>query len=187
MDASSFFVGTGIAIFIALLAWGNQISKPREDLLGLEERYIHFLRRKKKQILPLLRHPSKYKSTQVMKALMGFVGDSKTGEEEIALIEEIKGLHKVKKELEGYYVFRYYAVITLTVCSFFFSYLSIMYGKANIAFQILGTKIPFSFNTILMVAFFAFIMLIIRNMIITGIVEKRFMEALYTALDRIEE
>jgi hypothetical protein len=186
MDIASFLFGTGIALFIALLAWGNQISKPREDVLILEEKYIRYIKRKKKQVLPLLRNPSKYKATQVIKALIGFVGDSKTGEEELQLAEDIKKLHGIKKSLEAHFAYRYSAVIALTLISFFLGYLSILYGKNLLTINLIDCIFSISFDAICISVFFIIVLLIVRDLIVTIGLEKRFVEALHNALDRIE-
>ena len=131
LDLTGFFLGTAVALFITLLAWGNFIRRPREDLLKLEQKYIDTLGGKKKQILPLIRPYSTYTFNQQMNSILDVWSDKKIKGTDIKLSKEIRGLHDLRKRLENQYAFRYFGTLSLIIISFVLGIFSEILGTAS--------------------------------------------------------
>ena len=182
MEMNSILIGTGIALFIALLAWGDQIRKPRDSLHELEKNYLEQLKRrgkKKSKILPLIRSSSEYTFRQQMSSLLE-VWDDKTEDTDLTLRDSIQSLHDQKKSIENHYNFRYYTVIGLTLISFIFAVVSDYWGS-------ISTHIwQITIDHLLIGTFFIIILIIIGNLISCNCKEQKFIQDLYSAFDKVD-
>lgn len=175
-------IGTGIALFIALLAWGNQIRKPRDSLHELERSYLEQLKKrgkKKNKILPLIRPSSEYTFRQQMNSLLE-IWDDKTQETDLELRDSIQSLHDQKKSIEHHYIFRYYTVISSTILSFIFAIVSNYWGLVEINLWAINI------NHILIGSFFIIIIIVIINLISCNCKEQKFIDDLYHAFDKVD-
>ena len=179
MDLSTFFFAAGVALFIALLAWGDSIRKPRDEIVELERNYINQLKKKKHQILPLLR-PEKYTFTQQMSSLIE-LWDIKLTDKDIELRKIIKSLNDDRKFIEKCYSTKFFSTISLTLITFILGFLSIYYG--NCIFFI--GKIISSWNKVFITIFVLILLMILSNMIITNGKEKSFLNSINDALDKL--
>lgn len=181
MEANAFLFGTGVALFIALLAWGDLIRKPRENLLELENKYINQLGEKKASILPLLRPYTKYGFTKQMGSIIKLSRSGKIKDIEVELMDKIQSLHDYGYHIEKFYNFRYFSVMLFTLTSLFLGIMSsfIGFNKINI--------LNWTYNDIFVGIVLVFIGVISVSMIICYFYEKKFAEELNSASDEIEE
>jgi hypothetical protein len=170
VDFVSLFFGTSIALFIALLAWGDFIRKPREELKDLESDYIKSLGRKnKKDILPLIRPYSTYTFTQQMSSVLGIWKDKRIGGEELELTKEIKRLHHLRKSLEFQYGFRYFGVVSSIIILFVLGVLSYLFPV---------------YNGVYLSILFVIILILLVNSLMIYFKENNFVKDLFNTLDK---
>jgi len=181
MEINSFLFGTGVALFLALLAWGDMIRKPRNSVSELEKSYIEQLKEKgktKQQILPIIRPPSEYSFSEQMSSLID-LWDNKVKGKELQLRTDFKKLYVQKKNIEGFYSFRYYAVIIFTVVCFAMGILSSVLGSVDLFKGI-------SLDVVSIGIFLFVIHIILANLIIAYQMENKFVKDLYKTFDKLE-
>jgi hypothetical protein len=182
LELTGFFLGTAIALFISILAWGNFIKQPREDLLKLEEKYIESLGIKKTQILPLIRPYSTHTFKQQMNAVLDLWSSKKAKGEDAKLSNEIRTLHKLREKLEVQYAFRYLGTIFLILISFILGVLSSIYGE--ISWNIYKTEISIVNNWMLFSIFIIIVFLMLVNSLMIYFKENTFAKTLFETTDR---
>lgn len=182
LELIGFFFGTGIALFISLLAWGNFIKQPREDLLKLEERYIGSLGSKKEKVLPLIRPYSTHTFKQQMTAVLDIWSDKKTKGKDIKLSNEIRTLHGLREKLEFQYAFRYLSTLFFTIVSFALGIFSSLYGE--ISWNFYNTKFSIINNWLFLSIFLSIVLIMLMNSLIIYFKENKFAKTLFEATDK---
>jgi len=168
-----FLLGVALALFISLLAWGDQIRKPKEELLIIEKNYFKNIKKEKTKILPLLRQSSKSSFQDRINTIFDLGADKNISASDLELITKIKDLHKIRNKIENYYDNRYNTTIGLTVLSFFFGGLSFF----------LRLEINLVFLSIVIITIFY----LLKNLHTTNKKEKLFFKKLYNILDKLED
>ena len=128
MEISTLFWGSGFALFIAMLAWGNRIREPRKDVKELEILFIKNFETDKRTIRPLIKesYESLKKSPiegfpDTIDSLVGIM-DKIENKEDVEVIEKFKRVDKLRKTLENFYKIRYLSSLLLTFFFILFGY-----------------------------------------------------------------
>jgi len=185
LELTNFFLGTAVALFISILAWGNFIKEPREDLLKLEQKYVESLGEKRKKILPLIRPYSKYTFKEQMSAALEVWSNEKVQNTDIQLFKEIKELHNIRKKLEIQYSFRYFGTILLMIFCFIIGILSELSGEKS--WIIIKGGIIITNNWFFIFIFLISILIMIINCLSIYFKENKFAKKLFEALDKTED
>jgi len=182
IDLMSFFYGTGIALFIALIAWGDNIRKPGEEVLSIEDKFRNILKLKKAETIPLLRESSKYNFSKQMETI-AYLWEKDFKGKDLQLLSEIKELHKKRSSLDSIYDFRYLLVFFITILSFFFGGLSLLIGR-TIIFNY--QDFLFTNNKAYLLVFMIAIFITLINLYCGYNKEKEFVEKIRNISDKIE-
>lgn len=183
VEVNSFFFASGFALFIALLAWGDRIRRPRDDIAQLEKDYITHLGKKKSQVLPILRPPSQYSFANQMSAVIDLFVDDKIGATDLSLRKQIVDLRSKSKSLECWFDLRYYSVVVYTIISLIFGILSTFNGKDTFYLK----NLTITFNSLYMTIFILILFAILSFLVISSEKEKLFIKSLNDSLDNMEE
>lgn len=178
----SFFIASVLAIFIALLAWGDAMRKPQEFLAVLEKEFIQNLKIKKSKILPILDDESEFTFLEQMTSLID-LWETDFGKIELQLRNNIITLRSKKQSIEKYYTFRYYFVITMLFISIIFSGISLSIGNEKLTFLKIKYFPSQSVDELLMMIYFICIILVVFNLIRTNQKEKSFLDILNKSND----
>jgi len=165
MDISTFFMGSGFALFIALLAWGNKIREPRQDIRELEDKFVKSFETDRRDIKPLI--TNSYESikghliegfSDTMDALVEIM-DKIERKEDIALIKKFKDLDKLRKRLEKFYKMRYLFSLIFT----FILFLLGIFSEANGNETFIGGRVYNQFYLCIFIIFVFIILITISS------------------------
>lgn len=110
-DLASFFLATGVALAIALLAWGEEIRKPSKEIREIEDKFVDRYGVKKQDLKTIIsseknQRPNFY---QFMSSLAGII--KKVPSEKVELVKKIEEIQKIALRLEEILSFKYYFTI----------------------------------------------------------------------------
>lgn len=179
MDYCSFYFGTGVAIFLVLLVWGNQISNQRNEVLELEERFIKTIGQRKSTILPLLRDPSKYSFSRLTSSLIDCLQDRTINQEFVKYYNQITHVYSIFKKLTRCYEIKFLTATVMVALSFLFGTIC---GLLN---DFLFFKIVSAFE-VMAYFFISLIFCILIMYIYINSLEKRFISKIQELLDEME-
>jgi hypothetical protein len=189
LDISNILLGTGFALFIALLAWGDQIRKPRKDVAELEESFRKEFDLKKKVFNPLLRTSDdksndspKYSFFEQTKAMVGVIGNKKLKGENVKLLSRFKELNVIRNDLEKKYNYRYLLTLYFLIVLFVLGIASLFTSNVTITLSRVIVDISYIYLGIVIV----FIILFICNFFSTHNIEDKFVTKIYDTDDNIE-
>lgn len=176
----TFFFGAGLAFFIALLAWGDDIRRPQNQIQEIEKEFRISFKLKKKEIKSLARDSSKVGFLDKMSTLIALGKSGKLKVDELPLLNEMENLNKHKRELETIYNQRYFSVIVLTVFCLISGALSYFNGSESF----LGLGL--SYNIFYLILLVIGVFLTITNLVVGYFKETSFLKELYDFGDKIE-
>jgi len=121
IDLANFFLGTGIALLIALIGWSEKFSGPSKEIMELERKFISQFELKKKKVLPALRAAKeKFTFMEQIDSIIEIAENEKLEGKDIHTIEMIEDLNGRRRLLEAGYNGRYLIVISLILMCFSF-------------------------------------------------------------------
>lgn len=130
MDISTLFLGSGFALFLVLLAWGNRIRESRRDVRELEDKFIKNFDTSKRTITPLVKESFKsVKKTptegfaDMMSSLVEIMDKIKEPKD-VEVIDKFKEVFNLRNGLEKFYKTRYISAIIFTFLLFILGILS---------------------------------------------------------------
>ena len=114
-DLATFFLGTGVALTITLLAWGEQIRRPSKEIREIEEKFIHRYKVEKQDLQAITQSDKKKQSdfSQVMSSVVSTI--KKVPASKIELVKKIEKLQKIASKLETVLSYRYYFTIIFSI------------------------------------------------------------------------
>lgn len=130
MELSTLFLGSGFALFITLLAWGNRIRESRSDIRKLEGRFIRNFDTDKRTITPLVKES--FKSVKksptegfadMMSSLVEIM-DNISEPKDVEVIDKFKDVFNFRNKLERFYKTRYISALIFTFLLFVLGILS---------------------------------------------------------------
>lgn len=188
MDISTLFWGSGFALFIAMLAWGNRIREPRRDVKELETLFIKNFETDKRTIRPLVKES--YESLK-KSPIEGFletidslveIMDNIKSKEDVEVIEKFKEVDKLRKTLEKFYKIRYISSLLFTFFLFLLGVLSFYIGNIYLREPFLGIMS----NQIYMFMFIIFVFIILTIIGIIYFLEEKFIVMIDETDDLLE-
>jgi|SRR3989344_896996 len=189
LDITNLLLGSAFGIFIALLAWGDQIRKPRKEIMELEESFRKEFNLKKSVTNPLIRKSydtmqssGRYSFLQQTKSMIRLLENPSIKGENIKLLNQFRKLHGIRQQLESDYTFRYLFSIWLCIILYIFGIISIYTNE--LTFQLFN--IITEFNIFLLFIVIIMIAVLIHNFFRTHEGEKLFVNEIYSTDDRIE-
>ena len=187
IDISTLFLGSGFGLFIALLAWGNQIREPRKEIRNLEYEFRTEFDLEKSEINPLIRDTDKkvkkYSFMDTSLALISVMEKNTLQDaKRVKLLSKLKDLNKARKRLEKLYKSRYILTIILTFLLFIFGSLSLYTSETSIDIQ----SSSFSISGIYFLIVLIFMLVIMINLVIIYIREEIFIKMISGISDDIE-
>lgn len=190
VDISTLLLGSGFALFIALLAWGNQIREPRKEIKQLEEEFRKEFDLKKSELNPLLRRSyenltksDKYTFMDEMTALISVMEKNtlKDGKD-VNLLQQLKELNMTRCRLEKYYKNRYILSILLTFSFFILGIISIIGQNWKVTIN----EISYSMSGAYLIIVLFFVGIILINLIVTYYIEESFIDKIGEVSDLTE-
>jgi hypothetical protein len=114
-DIATFFLGTGVALTITLLAWGEQIRRPSKEIREIEDKFIHKYKVEKQALHTITQSDKKKQSnfSQFMSSLVSTIKKVPAGK--IELVNKLEKLQKIASDLETVLSYRYYFTIILSI------------------------------------------------------------------------
>jgi hypothetical protein len=168
-DFTTIFLGSGFALFIAILAWGDQIRSPRKEILRLEDIFREKFNLSKKNINPsllkgynIIKEASQSSFLIQTQAIIEILNSEKLGSYDRQLLKDSLELQNLRKGLENFYNKRYLLTILTTIVLLILGILSI---SISFSYQMIIVSMSVSY---IMVSF------IILNIILTYFTEKTF-------------
>ena len=190
IEISSIFLGSGFGLLIALLAWGNQIRLPREEIRNLEEKCKNKFKLKKKDIEGILDKKEPYTKYQNIsyreriKILIHAVDEGKIKEpEQIEALKTLNKNHEICKKMKKLYNIRFNLSVVLLILFFIFGILLIYFNDYFFVFQ----NIEFYFRNAAVFVIVGFCLIIIYNIIEIFLVEATFVDGMYVVLNILDE
>lgn len=182
------FLGSGFALFVALLAWGNQLKQPRKEVLTLENSFRKEYHLPKsvtnsltKKQYDELRDSSSISFLDQAKA-MGDLIEKNVDDGAIEILNKFNRVHDIRLRLERAYNFRYN--FSLILCVFLFIFGVVSAFTQDVVFNLF--KKTFSFNLFFLFIVLCFVALLIYNMFWTHKKEQVFIESLINIDENIE-
>ncbi|MBI2129460.1 hypothetical protein HYX19_03290 [Candidatus Woesearchaeota archaeon] len=189
LDFTNLLLGSAFGIFIALLAWGDQIRKPRKEIMELEETFRKEFNLKKSVTNPLIRKSynsmqssNRYSFLQQTKSMIQLLENPSIKGENIKLLNQFRKLHGIRQQLETDYTFRYIFSIWLCVILYSFGIISIYTNELTFSLF----NITIEFNIVLLFIVIIMIGVLIHNFFIVHKGEELFVNEIYSTDDRIE-
>ena len=189
MELSTLFLGSGFALFIALLAWGNQIREPRKEIRNLENEFRMEFDLNKSEVNPLIRdrdskkNVKKYTFTDTNLALISIMEKNTLQDaKRVGLLKKLKELNKTRQELENHYKGRYILTLILTFLLFIFGSISLYTSDMKIDIQ----PYSFSVNNIFFLIVLTVMVIITINLVIAYTKEEAFIKKMSDISDDIE-
>lgn len=180
LDFPTFCFEASLALLVALLAWGNQISQPREAVKEEETEFLQKLKEYRKDLFPFL-HSSYDKDTSTIKyglndavqSIVRLMNAGQLDEKSVKIIDFINDLKKKKSELVSKYSNRYSLTVLLDAWFAFAGILSLFNGLKTLL-VVYGFSIQYNemYATIVIVIS----SVILTNLIITFSKEKKFIK-----------
>jgi len=190
IEISSIFLGSGFGLLIALLAWGNQIRLPREEIRNLEEKCKNKFKLKKKDIEGILDKKEPYTKYQNIsyreriKILIHAVDEGKIKEpEQIEALKTLNKNHEICKKMKKLYNIRFNLSVVLLILFFIFGILLIYFNDYFFVFQ----NIEFYFRNAAVFVIVGFCLIIIYNIIEIFLLEATFVDGMYVVLNILDE
>ena len=190
IEISSIFLGSGFGLLIALLAWGNQIRLPREEIRNLEEKCKNKFKLKKKDIEGILDKKEPYTKYQNIsyreriKILIHAVDEGKIKEpEQIEALKTLNNNHEICKKMKKLYNIRFNLSVVLLILFFIFGILLIYFNDYFFVFQ----NIEFYFRNAAVFVIVGFCLIIIYNIIEIFLLEATFVDGMYVVLNILDE
>lgn len=175
MDTFTLFWGSGFALFIVLLAWGNEIRESRRDIRQVEEDFSNtFILPKRKLKILVKKSVKKEGETPINRliketsAVISMMGKFKTDEGAKGMAK-LRDLFDLKENIEIYYKFRYILVIFLAFISFLLGSLAMNHGEVDFVFWILYI----TWNHIYLGIFASFIIILLMFVVIIYFKEEK--------------
>jgi len=169
MEISILFLGSGFALFLVLLAWGNKIRAPRRDIRELESKFIDNFETDKRTIRPLVKKSYEKLDKSPMEnfldkmdSLVEIMDNIKT-EEDVEVIDQFKEVVTFGRRLEKFYKVRYLISLFFTFILFIIGLMSELTGKIKL-------NPPFSDYNLNAVYVFIFIILIFSILILMAVI-----------------
>ena len=188
-DITSLLLGSAFAFLLALLAWGDQIRKPRKEIMQLEENFRKEYNLKKEVTNPLIRKSyddmktsKRYSFLQQTKAMIDILENPKFKGKNVKLLEQFRKLHEIRKKLEKEYSFRY--LFSLWVCITLFILGAISVFTSDLFFYLFDTCININYVYLAIALIMAGVLII--NFFITHKTEEKFMIEIYNIDDTLE-
>jgi hypothetical protein len=186
-DFPTFCFEASLATLIALLAWGNQISQPRETVKEVENRFLLRFKEAKKNVIPILHNSvdsetgtMRYSLNKVTQSAMHLLKEKQLDESNVEILNKLVQLNKTKIKFQSNYNSRYFLTIALDVWFALAGSLSLANGTSSII-NVSGYE--FSYNE-LYAAIIAIIgLVILTNLVLTYFMELKFMDQ----AERIDE
>ncbi len=190
MDFTTFSFEASLAILIALLAWGDQIRKPRELVSEVENKFLLKLKTKRTELNPILHDISEENSkyfknslTDIAKAAVKLMDSGELNENTIPIITKVQELNASRSKLEHKYQSRYFETIFLDIWFTGSGLLSLLNGSNTITtFE--GKNI--TFDIIYGAVLIAIGAAILMNLIATYFKENSFVHQTEQADDLVE-
>ena len=189
MDIPTLLFGSGFALFLVLLAWGNRIREPRKDIRELEDQFIRSFKTTKRRIKPLIRETyEKIEGSSIesfIRVMDSFIEimDHVQTHEDATLIDNFKKVTALRNRLEELYKKRYILTFTATILSLLLGIFSLYNGSINLPDPIQNIY----FDQIYLSAFYIFIFIILLMLIKIYIVEEKFILLIDETYDLVEE
>ncbi len=101
IEGAKLLFGCGFALFVALLAWGNQIRSPRMDVIELENDFVTQMKISKKSLKSLIREKEmsefekKYTNDDKLLGLLELVNKEVTSPTNIQVVNNFRNYHKI--------------------------------------------------------------------------------------------
>ncbi len=186
MDISTLFLGSGFALFIAMLAWGNQIRLPREEIRNLEEKCRSKFKLKKNDIEGILDKKEPYTKYQNIsyreriKILIHAVDEGKIKKpEQIEALKTLNKNHETCKKMKRLYNIRFNLSVVLLLLFFIFGLLLMHFNDYYFVFQ----NYEFYLKNIVVYIVVSFCIIIIYNIIEIHLLEATFVNGMYVVLN----
>ena len=182
VDIPTLFFGSGFALFLVLLAWGNKIIEPRQEISELEDEFVNAFKVSKRKFKPLVSKSYEKLSTSPLDGFLEQVNsmvdmmDKLKGPDDVEVIKKFQLLHHKRGELEKFYNSRYMLSLVLTFISFISGSLSIYNGSSS------GVEVngffTMSFNLIYLIIFIGFVFSMLTIMTFIYFLEEKFIKLL---------
>lgn len=182
VDISSIFIGSGFALLIALLAWGNQIRLPRGEIRELEDKCRTKFKFKKNDIEGILDKKEPYTKYQDIsyreriKILIHAVDEGKIKEpEQIEALKTLNKNHEICKKMKKLYNIQFDLSIVLLLLFFIFGILLMHFNDCYFIFR----NYDFYLNNIMVYTVIGFCIIITYNIIKIHLLEATFVDGMY--------
>ena len=190
VDFTTFCFEGSLATLIALLAWGNQISQPRQAVKEVENRFLLRFRESKKDVIPIL-HNSIDKETgkmrfslnKITQSAISLLKDNKLDNLYTEIMKKLDKLNNTKRKFESKYTRRYFLTVTLDVWFALAGFLSLINGTSTFG-VVSGNE--FSYNEVYAVIIAIIGIVILTNLVQTYSKELNFMDQVEKLDDMIE-
>lgn len=183
-EVTNLLFGSAFGLFIALLAWGDQIRNPRKEITQLEEIFRKEFDLKKSTVSSLVKKSydseessKKYTFLKQAESMIEILDNPKIKGESVSLLEKIRELHETRAKLEDNYRFRYLFSILMCISLFVFGMLSIFTETST-------NKKGIECLYLIVILIFVFTLLV--NFILTYRTENRFVNEINEISDEIE-
>lgn len=177
-DFPTFCFQACLALLIALLAWGNQISQPRQIVKEVEKKFLLKLNKSQGEVAPIIHNffdaetgVLKYSLHDVTKAAVKLMKGKQLNEQTIAMINEIKSMNGKKKTLESEYTLRYFATVALDCWFGITGLLSTYVGNKTIN---ITNTLSITIDIFCICIILAIVGLILINLVLTYSIESKF-------------
>jgi uncharacterized tellurite resistance protein B-like protein len=179
-------LGTAFGLFVALLAWGDQIRNPRKEITQLEEIFRKEFDLKKSTINPLIRKSyeseessKKYTFLKQAESMTKILDSQRIKGDNINLLEKVRNSQETRKKLENQYRFRY--LFTILMCISLFAF-----GICSVVAEETENESGLEFNYIYLIITFIFVGILLSNFILTYQTENKFITEINEISDEIE-
>lgn len=178
VNIPTFCFEASLALLVALLAWGDQISQPREAVRNVVSKFLENFNEYRKDLVPILYNSvdkrtgaMKYSLSEFVESALTLIDSGKIGQKDRNVIEKLNKLKNKKANLELDYSSRYFLTIALDIWFAVAGFLSVYNGDQPFA-KAQGFKVSFD---VVYVSFIVLISLIIlTNLIFTYLQERSF-------------
>ena len=186
IDISTLFLGSGFGLFIALLAWGNQIREPRREIRNLESEFRKEFDLEKSEINPLIRDTDKkvkkYSFMDTSIALISVMEKNTLPPKRVELITKLKDLNKIREGLEKLYKSRYVLTFILTFLLFIFGSIALYTSDMTVNIPPLSVSI----NKLFLLNVLIIMFIIMMNLVLVYTKEETFIKKMSDISDDIE-
>lgn len=187
-EITLFLIGSGMALFIALLGWSYQIRHPQKEVQELEEEFRRKWRLKRKELKPILKAGKIYERDvqlsffEEIKAIAGVMSKVKD-RRDIKLIGTFKKSKVLIERLEHLYDTKYKLTILLTALLLGAGFLSFFVGSAPLTLDFKSYVLDTQWNTVFFILPFLLILFILVEIIKINKVEEDFKKTIKEITD----